>query len=151
MLAKDIMTKEVFTAKLDDRVEDLARLMLEHKISGIPVIDANDNLVGIITEKDLMIRAKELRVPYHVTLLDSIIFLENPIRFNNEVKKYIATEVKDAMTRKVITVQEDTPVGKVVKIMQNKRINRVPVMRHKKMVGIITRNDILKAVVPSGE
>lgn len=147
MLARDIMTREVYTAKPDDKVESITRLMLDHKISGIPVVDANEHVIGIITEKDLMIRAKELRIPFYVTLFDSIIFLENPIRFNNEVKKYTATRVKDAMTSRVVTVEEDTPVSEVVEIMQNKKINRVPVVRHNKLVGIITRNDILKAVV----
>ncbi|MGI6434484.1 MAG: CBS domain-containing protein [Syntrophomonadaceae bacterium] len=149
MLARDIMTREVYTARPNDRVEKITHLMLDHKISGIPVVDADEHVIGIITEKDLMIRAKELRLPFYVTLFDSIIFLENPIRFNNEVKKYTATKVEDAMTTRVVTVEEDTPVSEVVETMQNKRINRVPVVRHKKLVGIITRNDILKAVVKS--
>ena len=147
MLAKDIMTREVHAARPDDKVERITHLMLDNKISGIPVVDDRDHVVGIITEKDLMIRAKELRVPFYVTLFDSIIFLENPIRFNNEVKKYTATKVKDAMTTKVITVDEDTPVSDVVKVMQDKRINRVPVVRNHKLVGIITRNDVLKVLV----
>ncbi len=147
MLAKDIMTREVHAAKPDDKVESVTHLMLDNKISGIPVVDDRNHVVGIITEKDLMIRAKELRVPFYLTLFDSIIFLENPIRFNNEVKKYTATKVKDAMTTKVITVDEDTPVSDVVKIMQDKRINRVPVVRNHKLVGIITRNDVLKVLV----
>ncbi|HCF48835.1 MAG TPA: hypothetical protein DER60_01045 [Syntrophomonas sp.] len=147
MLARDIMTREVYAARPDDKVDRITHLMLENKISGIPVVDENDHVVGIITEKDLMIRAKELRVPYYVTLFDSIIFLENPIRFNNEVKKYTATKIKDAMTSKVVTVEEDTPVSEVVKLMQEKKINRVPVVRNHKLVGIITRNDILKVLV----
>jgi CBS domain-containing protein len=147
MLAKDIMTREVYAARPDDKVDKITHLMLENKISGIPVVNDNDHVIGIITEKDLMVRAKELRVPFYVTLFDSIIFLENPIRFNNELKKYTATKVRDAMTTKVITVDEDTPVADVVKIMQEKRINRVPVVRNHKLVGIITRNDILKVLV----
>jgi len=147
MLARDIMTREVHVARPDDKVERITRLMLDNKISGVPVVDENEHVVGIITEKDLMIRAKELRVPFYVTLFDSIIFLENPIRFNNEVKKYTATKVKDAMTRKVVTVEEDTPVNEVVKLMQEKQINRVPVVRNHKLVGIISRNDILKVLV----
>ncbi|NLT21114.1 MAG: CBS domain-containing protein [Syntrophomonadaceae bacterium] len=147
MLAKDIMTREVITVSENDRVEEVARLLVENKISGIPVVDHERHVVGIITEKDLMVRAKELRVPFYVTLFDSIIFLENPIRFNNDVKKYTATTVKDAMTKKVQVVEEDTPIGLIVEIMQSKAINRVPVVRHGKLVGIITRNDILKSLV----
>ncbi len=147
MLAREIMSRDVITVSPEEKVDKAARILVENKISGLPVVDANNHVVGIITEKDLIIRASELKVPFYVTLFDSIIFLENPIRFNNDVKKYIATQVKDAMTRKVFVVEEDTPVSEIVEIMQKRAINRVPVVRNDKLVGIITRNDILKALV----
>lgn len=147
MLAKNIMTKDVITVRPEDKVERAAKILLENKISGIPVVDENNHLLGIITEKDLMIKASELKVPFYLTLFDSIIFLENPIRFNNDIKKYTASYVKEAMTHKVIAVEEDTPVSEVVDIMQKRRINRVPVLRHGKLIGIITRNDVLKSMV----
>ncbi|HQA07678.1 MAG TPA: CBS domain-containing protein [Syntrophomonadaceae bacterium] len=147
MLAKDIMTREVITVKPNDRVDEVAQLLVKNKISGIPVVDEENHVVGIITEKDLIVKASELRVPFYLTLFDSIIFLENPIRFNNDLKKYTAVNVKDAMTKQVVVVEEDTEISDVVKIMQNKRINRVPVVRNGKLVGIITRNDVLKSLV----
>lgn len=149
MLAKDIMTRDVITAGPEEKVEKVTKLMLENKISGIPVIDSERHVLGMVTEKDLMVKASEVSVPFYMTLFDSIIFLENPIRFSNNLKKYSASQVKDAMTSRVIVVEEDRPVSEVVKIMQNKKINRVPVVRHDKLVGIITRNDILKALVKS--
>lgn len=147
MLAREIMSRDVITVSPEEKVDTAARILLENKISGLPVVDANHRVVGIITEKDLIIRASELKVPFYITLFDSIIFLENPIRFNNDVKKYIATQVKDAMTRKVFVVEEDTPVDEIVEIMQKRAVNRVPVVRNDKLVGIITRNDILKTLV----
>jgi CBS domain-containing protein len=147
MLAKDIMTKDVITARPEEKVENAVRMLLDNKISGIPVVDENNHVIGIITEKDLMIKATELRVPFYLTLFDSIIFLENPIRFNNDLKKYTATDVKEAMTEKVYSVEEDTPVTEVVAMMQKRKVNRVPVLRHGKLIGIISRNDILKALV----
>ena len=147
MLAREIMSREVISISPEEKVDEAARILVENKISGLPVVDANNHVVGIITEKDLIIRASELKVPFYVTLFDSIIFLENPIRFNNDVKKYIATQVKDAMTRKVFVVEEDTPISEIVEIMQKRAINRVPVVRNDKLVGIITRNDILKSLV----
>lgn len=147
MLAKDIMTKDVITVRAEDKVEKAAQLLLDNKVSGIPVVDGNSHVIGIITEKDLMIKASELKVPFYLTLFDSIIFLENPIRFNNELKKYTATHVKEAMTSKVYSVEEDAPVNDVVAIMQKHNINRVPVLRHGKLIGIVTRNDILKTMV----
>jgi CBS domain-containing protein len=149
MLAREIMSREVITVSPEEKVDKAALILLENKISGLPVVDANNHVVGIITEKDLIVRASELKVPFYVTLFDSIIFLENPIRFNNDIKKYIASQVKDAMTRKVFVVEEDTPVSEIVEIMQKRAINRVPVVRNDKLVGIITRNDILKSLVKS--
>lgn len=147
MLVKDVMTTDVLTVGPDDKVEKAARMLVDNKISGVPVIDEHNHIVGMITEKDLMIKASELRVPFYITLFDSIIYLENPIRFNNDLKKYTALYVKEAMTKKIITVQEDTPVSSAVALMQKHKINRLPVVRHEKLVGIITRNDILKAVI----
>lgn len=147
MLAKDIMTKDVITVRPEEDVEKVAQLLVDNKISGVPVVDENYHLVGMITEKDLMIKATELKVPFYITLFDSIIFLENPIRLKNDLKKYTASQVKDAMTKKVYWVEEDAPVAEVADLMQKENINRVPVLRHKRVVGIVTRNDLLKTLV----
>ncbi|CFX89990.1 Aldolase-type TIM barrel [Syntrophomonas zehnderi OL-4] len=147
MLAKDIMTKDVITVRPDDDVDKVAQLLLENRISGIPVVDGEHRILGIITEKDLMVKATELKVPFYLTLFDSIIFLENPIRFKNNLKKYTASQVKDAMTTKVYWVEEDVPVSEIAEIMRKERINRIPVVRHGKLIGIVTRNDILKVIV----
>ncbi|MEQ8200467.1 MAG: CBS domain-containing protein [Syntrophomonadaceae bacterium] len=147
MLVKNVMTKDVLTVRPDEKVEKVARLLLDNQISGVPVVDEDHHVVGIITEKDLMIKASELKIPFYLTLFDSIIFLENPIRFNNDLKKYTATYVREAMTSKVVTVPEDCPVSEVVALMQKKKINRIPIVRHGKLIGIVTRNDILKAIV----
>lgn len=147
MLAKTIMTKDVIAVRPEEKVEKVVSILVDNKISGVPVVDEHRHVVGIITEKDLMIKASELKVPFYVTLFDSIIFLENPMRFNNTIKKYTAALVKEAMTSKVISVEEDTPVSEIVDIMQKRKINRVPVVRHGKLIGIITRNDILKSMV----
>jgi CBS domain-containing protein len=147
MLAKDIMTSEVITIGPEESIQKAASLMLENKISGIPVVDDKCCLLGIISENDLMLKARELQVPFFLTLFDSIIFLENPIRFNNDIKKFTASQVKDAMTKKTLFVEENTPVHEIVELMQNKRINRVPVLRKGKVIGIVSRNDILKTLV----
>ena len=147
MLAKDIMTKDVITVRPEDEVEKVAQLLLENKISGIPVVDENHKVIGMITEKDLMVKATELKVPFYLTLFDSIIFLENPIRLKNDLKKYTASQVKDAMTQKVHWVAEDTPVSEIAEMMQKENVNRVPVLRHGKIIGIVTRNDILKSLI----
>jgi CBS-domain-containing membrane protein len=74
LLAKDIMTADVITVSPDEQVEVVARLLIDNKISGIPVVDSDQHILGIVTEKDLLIKASELKVPFYVTLFDSIIF-----------------------------------------------------------------------------
>lgn len=147
MLAREIMTTDVITVSPDEEVEVVAKLLVDNKISGIPVVDQDNHVLGIVTEKDLLIKARELKVPFYITLFDSIIFLENPLRFSNNLKKYAAARVKELMTEKVEVVDENTPVTAIAEIMQNKKINRLPVIRNNKLVGIVTRNDVLKAIV----
>ncbi len=147
MLAKDIMTTEVISVSPEERVDVVTKLLIDNKISGIPVVDKDNHIVGIVTEKDLLIKAGELKVPFYITLFDSIIFMENPLRFNNDLKKYTASKVKDAMTTKVLVVDENTPVHEIAETMQNKGVNRLPVVRNGKLIGIVTRNDVLKALV----
>lgn len=147
MLARDVMSKDVISVHPADKVEHVAKIMLDNKISGVPVVDENMHVVGMLSENDLMVKAHELKVPFYVTLFDSMIFLENPLHFQTDLKKYTAVKVRDIMTEKVITVDEDMEVSDVVDLMMRKKINRVPVLRHQKLVGIITRNDILKSLV----
>lgn len=147
MLAKEIMTADVITVSPDERVDVVTKLLIDNKISGIPVVDQDNHILGIVTEKDLLIKAGELKVPFYITLFDSIIFMENPMRFNSNLKKYTASKVKDAMTTKVVVVDENTPVQEIAEMMQGKGVNRLPVVRNNKLIGIVTRNDVLKALV----
>ncbi|MGE5372115.1 MAG: CBS domain-containing protein [Solirubrobacterales bacterium] len=147
MLAKDIMTREVLTVHPEERLDHVARLLVEQKISGVPVVDDMQHVVGIVSENDLMVKATDLKVPFYFTLFDSTIYLENPLKFQDTIKRYTAVKVKEIMTTKVVTVDEDTEVAAIVTLMQKKDVNRLPVLRHNKLVGIITRNDILKALV----
>lgn len=151
MKARDIMTRDVLSVSIDDKVEKVARLLVDNKISGVPVVDNKQQVVGMVTEKDLMTKARDLKIPFYVTLFDSIIFLENPLKFNEELRKYTAVKVRDIMTTRVVTVEEDTALSEIVDLLTKRKINRVPVVRNRKLVGIITRNDVLKALVNQNE
>ena len=143
--AEDIMTREVITVSPDDDVQTAANLLLEHHISGLPVIDGNGKVVGVITEADLIIRDKEFKGPSYINFLDGIIYLENPQRFQQQLKKMTEQKVKGLMTTRVFTVEPDTPVEKIVTIITDKKVNRVPVVSPDgKLLGIVTRHDILK-------
>lgn len=143
--AEDIMTREVITVSPDDDVQTAANLLLEHHISGLPVIDDDGKVVGVISEADLIIRDKEFKGPSYINFLDGIIYLENPQRFQQQLKKMTEQKVQGLMTKRVLTIEPDTPVEKIVTIITDKKVNRVPVVSPDgKLMGIVTRHDILK-------
>jgi CBS domain-containing protein len=148
MLAKDIMVENVITVTKETAVKDAAKLLTEHKISGIPVVDSEKRLVGIITEGDLLYQGKKFHTPAFIELLGGVIFLENPYRFDQDLKKMTATRVENIMTSKVHTVKEDTPLDEIATIMVEREVNRVPVVDHSgKLVGIVSRQDLIRAMV----
>lgn len=147
MKARDIMNKDIIKVNPEENVKALVELLLDKKISGVPVVDEDNRVVGIVSESDLIYPEKSLHIPAFVRILDGVIFLESLREFEKELKKMVAYKVKDVMVKKVITVNEDTDTEEVVNILLDKRINRVPVVdEEKKLVGMITRSDILKNI-----
>jgi len=147
MKAKDIMNKDVISVKAEDRVEQLVKILLDNGISGVPVVNDRDNVIGIVSEADLIYPEKSLHLPAFIPVLDGIVFLESFKKLEKEIRKMTAFKVKDVMNTNVITVKEDTEVGEVVNILLDKKINRVPVINEEnKLVGIITRSNILRHI-----
>jgi len=140
------MTTEVISIGTDDTVEKVAQLMLEHHVSGLPVVDGKGRVAGIISEGDLLIQDKEIKAPAMTVFLGGIIYLENPSRFREEFKRIIALKASELMSTKVYTVGPEDSIEKVITIMLDKRINRVPVVdKDRRLLGIISRQDIIKA------
>ena len=145
LTAKDIMTKDVITVKPDTSIEELASLLVEHQISGAPVVDESGNLYGIVTENDLISRSKRLHIPTVVSFLDAAIYLESSKKFEQEVKRLTATKVGEICTRKVVTITEDTPIVDIATTMDEKKIYLLPVVRNGKVLGIVGKRDMVKA------
>ncbi len=147
LMAKDIMNKNVITINKDASVEELSSLLLEHRISGVPVLDDDGNMVGIVTEGDLIVTDADLQYPRYFKLLDSIIYLESLSKFKKNLKKHLATKVEEIMSEEVVAVSEDTPINEIANTMTSNNINRVPVTDdNNNLVGIITRADIIKSM-----
>jgi CBS domain-containing protein len=145
--AKDIMTSPVITVHPETSVVDLAKLLTEHHINGVPVVDDAENLVGIVTEADLIDQKKKLHIPSVIFFLDSAIFLENPKRLDKELRKMAGTTVGDICTRNVVTVEGETPVEEVASLMAERHVNTIPVMNEGKIIGIIGRGDLIRSIV----
>ena len=140
MQAKDIMTTVVTTVGPDLRVEDVARLLLDRHISAVPVVDDQGAIVGIVSEGDLMHRSEsetERRRSWWLNL-----FAGTEERARDYVKSH-GRRAEEVMTREVITVSEDTPVGDIAETLEKRRIKRVPVVRDGKLVGIVSRANLL--------
>jgi CBS-domain-containing membrane protein len=141
------MTKEVITVKKDMSVRELAQLLSDKKISGVPVIDDQDNLVCIVTENDLIDQAKKIHIPTVMALFDSFVFLENPDRLEKDLKKMSASIVGDICTGKVITAKTDTPVDELATTMSEKNAHTLPVLDlDGNMVGVIGKSDIIRTI-----
>jgi CBS domain-containing protein len=151
LTAKDIMTKEVITVKPDTSITDLASILVKNNISGAPVVEDDGALYGIVTEHDLINQNKRLHIPTVVSFLDAAIYLESSKKFEEDVKRLAATRVGDICTRKVIAVTEDTTLVDIATIIGEKNIHLLPVMKGSRIVGIVGRRDVVKAVSRQAE
>jgi len=140
---KDIMSRDVETLDPDTSVEEAAKILSETGISGLPVVE-DGNLVGIVSESDLIVKDKKLHFPDYINVIGGIIYLESYKKFREEFKKFIAVEVKDLMTEDVITISPEATVEDAATLMSDKDVNRLPVVEGDKLVGIVTRGDIVK-------
>jgi CBS domain-containing protein len=143
MKAMDVMTRDVVSIAPDDSVLEAVRLMLQHKISGLPVIDAGGNLVGIVTEGDFLRRTETGTARKRSRFVE---FLLGPGRLATEYSQASGRKVGEVMTPDVRTVTEDAPLEQVVHLMERHRIKRVPVLRDGKLVGIVTRANLMRAL-----
>ena len=146
LTAKDIMTKDVVTVTMATDIEKLAALLVSNQISGAPVVDANGSLIGVVTENDLISQNKRLHIPTVVSFLDAAIYLESSKKFADEVKRVTATKVADICSKKVIAVDEETTLTDIATIMSEKKVHVLPVVKAGKVVGIVGKRDVVRAV-----
>lgn len=142
MRAKDVMTRAVVTITPSASIQDAARSLIEHRVSGLPVVDADGRVIGIITEADLIVRrtsASEGRSWWHR-------FLSDPERLAEDYRKTAGSTVGDVMTRAVICVDPGMPVEAVAALLAAQAIKRVPVVTDGRLVGIVSRADLIKAL-----
>jgi CBS-domain-containing membrane protein len=145
--AKDIMTGDVTVVTPETKITEAARILLENHFNGLPVIDKEGRLQGIICQEDLIVQQKKLPLPTVFTLLDGIIPLSSPHHLEKEVHKMAATTVGEAMTPRVVTIDIETPVEEIATLMVAKNIHTLPVMKKGKLVGIVGKEDILRTLM----
>ena len=144
MKAKDVMTRTVVSVDPDATVLHAARLMLQHHISGLPVVDKQGALVGVLSEGDFLRRSETRTERRRSRWLE---FLMGPGRIAGDYVHSHGNKVSEVMTADVQTVGENASLEDVVDLMEKHRIKRVPVVSGGKMVGIVTRSNLMRAMV----
>jgi predicted transcriptional regulator len=144
--AKDIMTQNVITVRQSSTIEELARLLVDNKISGAPVVDGKGNLIGIVTENDLIRKNKRFHIPTIIRLFDAFIMLQSQSAIEEEIKAMAAATVGDIYSKQLVTVSEETPVDEIATIMSERKVHLIPVVDGKKIKGIIGKVDIIRGL-----
>lgn len=143
MKAQDIMTRDVIAVQPDTPVHSIAAQMTEKRISGVPVVNAEGELLGIVSESDLLHRAElgtERKRKWWLSLFG------DPDQMARDFAKTHGFKAQDVMTRSVVSVSEDTDIKEVANTLDTQRVKRLPVIRDGKLVGIITRSDLVRAL-----
>jgi CBS-domain-containing membrane protein len=150
LAARDIMTKKVITVSPETLVNDLAKTLAGKNIGGVPVVDADGRLVGIVTQSDLVERVQELKLPPAINILDFHVYLQIPSHLFRKVEKMLGATVADVMSPKPMTVSPETPVPQLAALMAQQKIHTLPVLEQGKIVGIIGKMDLVRAVAREG-
>ena len=148
MNAADVMTGELLSVRPDSSVFEAIRVMLDHRISGLPVIDDAGRLIGILTEGDLLRRSETGTERHRPRWLE---ILMGPGRMAGEYVRTHGRKVGEIMTREVVSVTPESGLNEIVELMERRRIKRVPVLDGDKLVGIVTRADLLRALARTRE
>lgn len=150
MYIKDVMTNEVITVNENDTVEKSASILAKYDLSGLPVVDDNGRVIGIITEGDLIKHNSEVQVPAFLEILGGIIYLDDPNKYLDDVKKSMGYFVKTVMTNDVITINQNEKVEAAASLLVRKKIKKLPVLNDDgKLVGIISRKDVMDHLFPN--
>ena len=147
-LVSEIMETDPVTVAPETSVQDVVSALREHQLPGLPVVDSEGTVWGIVTEADLVLPDQDgdLHIPHYINLFGGTVFLEPLSRFGDRLRKAFAANAADMMTRDVDTVGPDTTVREAARLIHESGHNRLPVVKDGKLVGVVTRIDVLGAL-----
>lgn len=148
--ASDIMHTDLMKVNPETTVEELGRIFIDINISGLPVVDSSDKLVGVVTEHDLISRNKQIHIPTLLRLFDAFIPLEGFKAFETEIKRISAKVAGDICTKEVVSVTPETGLDEIATIMTEKKMHHLPVLDSGKLVGMINQHDVLRGISLEG-
>ncbi|NEO23628.1 MULTISPECIES: CBS domain-containing protein [unclassified Moorena] len=143
----EVMTREPIVVQPQTPIKEVIKIIAEQSISGLPVVNEAGKLVGVISEADLLWQETGVEPPVYIMFLDSVIYLENPARYDQELHKALGQTAGDVMTGHPMSIKPDKPLRKAAKLMQEKSIHHLPVTDEaEQVIGILTSGDIVRAM-----
>jgi CBS domain-containing protein len=143
----DVMSHDPIVVKAETPLNEAIKILAEKRISGLPVVDDAGNLLGIISETDLMWRETDVTPPAYIMILDSVIYLQNPATYERDLHKALGQTVGEVMSKNPITITPDKSLKEAAKIMHDRKVHRLPVLSSdNQVIGILTRGDIIRAM-----
>jgi len=143
----DVMTQPVLSVRAETLLQDAVKLISDHHISGLPVVDGDGLLIGELTEQDLMVRESGVDAGPYVMLLDSIIYLRNPLSWDKQVHQVLGTTVADLMTKDTHSCQQSLPLPKAASQLHDRGTQRLFVVDEaRRPIGVLTRGDVVRAL-----
>lgn len=146
------MTRDPIVVQPETSLKQAIQIIADRHISGLPVVNGEGKLVGVISDSDLLWQETGVEPPAYIMLLDSIIYLENPATYEKDLRKAMGLTVREVMSDRPISVKPDKPLREAAQMMQKHHIHRLPVLDDEgKLVGILTRGDIIRLMAVSQE
>lgn len=144
---QDIMTRDVITVTPETEITQAARILIEKRINGLPVVNEDGRLVGVICQSDIIAQQKKMPIPSIFTFLDGYIALSSIKQLEKEVRKIAASTVGEAMSPNPITVKPDSTLETVAALMVDRNFHTLPVVSKGRLVGILGKEDLLRMLV----
>lgn len=148
LTVRDIMETHVPPVYPEDPIEHVVAILRDHDLPGVPVINEGGRCVGIITESDLIMvgETEDLHLPHYIELFGGIVFLESMNKFEERLRKAVGSKASDVMTEDPITIEPDATVPEAGRLIARHKHNRIPVVEHGRLIGVVTRIDVLDAL-----
>ena len=148
---KEIMTREVLTVTPDTEITQATKLLIDNRINGLPVVDEEGKIKGILCQSDLIAQQKKLPLPSFFTFLDGFIPMTSMKQLEKQIQKVSATTVGNVMTPNPVTVNPETYINHVAALMVDKNYHTLPVVEGGKLVGIVGKEDVLRTLTSGTE
>lgn len=146
----DAMSRDPIVVRPETSLNEAIQILAERRISGLPVVDDAGQVVGIISETDLMWQQTGVTPPAYIMFLDSVIFLKNPTEYERDLHKALGQTVGEVMSRDPITISPDKSLRDAAQMMHDRDVRRLPVLDDQgQVIGILTRGDIVRAMAAS--